>query len=342
MSDIKGTSFRINEDDNEKFKQFLGENGFNTQAEAFKAIMQTVEMAKAKNLIKDRAKEVETFQNTINELMGYFLNSLNVNQNSEERIREELSKELITKDNTINTMYDQLQKLKEEKTEMEKVFKEKSVDLEKAKEAILDWMDKNDKLKKDSDDKQKSIDVLTRNNLNQMEQLEEYRDLKSTNDLLLNELEESKSKSLSLENNNKQLTDKLSNTGDMISFYKDNILELKNNVEQCKLELKDLEIKHNKQVEEVKVNHVKTLEKEINSITEHLNDKYDLELSKKNIEIEKLKNNEDQYNLNIKELESKHNKQLEEIKVEHAKAIEKEINKLKKAAPKENTGKTTK
>ena len=113
MADIKATSFRVSDEDIAKFKEFADKEGYN-QAEAFKSIMQTVEMAKAKNIIKDRAKEVEVFQNTINDLMSYFLNSLNVNQTSEERIREELSQELQTKDNTISTMYDQLQEVKAE------------------------------------------------------------------------------------------------------------------------------------------------------------------------------------------------------------------------------------
>ena len=64
MADIKATSFRINEDDIAKFKEFAEEQGYN-QAEAFKSIMQTVEMAKAKNMIKDRGKEIETFQDKI-------------------------------------------------------------------------------------------------------------------------------------------------------------------------------------------------------------------------------------------------------------------------------------
>ena len=111
MAEIKATSFRVSEEDIAKFKEFAEENGYN-QAEAFKSIIQTMEMAKAKGMIKDRAKEIEVFQNTINNLMSMFLNSLNVNQTSEERIREELSQELQTKDNTIGNLYEQLQDLK--------------------------------------------------------------------------------------------------------------------------------------------------------------------------------------------------------------------------------------
>ena len=71
MAEIKATSFRVSEEDIAKFKEFAEEQGYN-QAEAFKSIMQTVEMAKAKNMIKDRAKEIEVFQDTINNLMSMF------------------------------------------------------------------------------------------------------------------------------------------------------------------------------------------------------------------------------------------------------------------------------
>ena len=156
MADIKATSFRVSDEDIAKFKEFADKEGYN-QAEAFKNIMQTVEMAKAKNIIKDRAKEVEVFQNTINDLMSYFLNSLNVNQTSEERIREELSQELQTKDNTISTMYDQLQEVKAENKALKDNAKELNDNIKIINEEVK-------KLNNDILDKNKNIDKLNSNN----------------------------------------------------------------------------------------------------------------------------------------------------------------------------------
>lgn len=307
MSEIKSTSFRINEEDNEIFKKFASDNGFNNQAEAFNAMIQLVEMARAKGEIKDRAKEIEVFQNTINDLMGYFLNSLNVNQSSEERIRKELSQELLAKDNSINTMYEQLKKSNDAIAEFEKGFKDKSMELEKNQETIKEYIEKNNILKKNDEDKQKSIDVLTRNNLNQIEQLDQYKDLKSANDLLLKQLEEYNSKLLSLTNEKEQLENKINNFIEMISFHKDNIAELKENVEQYKEEIKDLNIKHDKrideirseylemeenykiQIKELKIDYDNAAKKEIESIKEQLNNKYLVSLEKKDLENEKLK-----------------------------------------------------
>ena len=184
MADIKATSFRVSDEDIAKFKEFADKEGYN-QAEAFKSIMQTVEMAKAKNIIKDRAKEVEVFQNTINDLMSYFLNSLNVNQTSEERIREELSQELQTKDNTISTMYDQLQEVKAENKALKDNAKELNDNIKIINEEVK-------KLNNDILDKNKNIDKLNSNNDLLQENLQEYKKYKDNYKNLENELEQLK------------------------------------------------------------------------------------------------------------------------------------------------------
>ena len=173
MAEIKATSFRVSEEDIVKFKEFAEENGYN-QAEAFKSMMQTLEMAKAKNVIKDRAKEIEVFQDTINKQMEMFLNSLNVNQTSEERIREELSKELNTKDNTISNLQEQLQNVKAENSNLKEMNKDKDSVIKQTDEEIK-------KLQKEIEDKEKSIDKLNSNNDLLQEQLQEYRKYKDRN-----------------------------------------------------------------------------------------------------------------------------------------------------------------
>lgn len=314
MSEIKATSFRITEDDIEKFKSFATENGFNNQAEAFTAIMQTVEMARAKGEIKDRAKEIETFQNAINDLMSYYLYSLKSNESSEERIRGELSKEILSKDDTINTLNDQIKDLKLNKIDIEKSFKEKSDTLEEAKKAIMGWMDKSDKLEKEISDKQKSIDVLTRNNLHQMEQLEEYKDLKSTNDLLLQQLEENEAKKLVLENNVKQLDDKLANAEDMIKFHKDSIFELKSDLAAYKEDIKDLNLKHDKYIEELETKH--------NKQVEDIKIEYEKSLDKE-------KNISEKCRIDLGKLDEKYQNEIKEIKVDFDNAAKKEIEFIK-------------
>ena len=110
-NEIKAVSFRLGEEDIQKFREFADEQGLN-QAEMFQSLMNSFEMAKAKGMITDRAKEIEVFQDTINTLMNMFINSLAINQTSEERIRETLSLELNTKDKTIADLQSREKELK--------------------------------------------------------------------------------------------------------------------------------------------------------------------------------------------------------------------------------------
>lgn len=299
MADIKATSFRVNEEDIAKFKEFADKEGYN-QAEAFKSIMQTVEMAKAKNLIKDRAKEIEVFQDTINNLMSMFLNSLNVNQTSEERIREELSKELQTKDNTISNLYYQLQDIKADNDNLKADNKE----LEVAYKSIDNLLSEADK---ENLNKQKTIDKLNSNNDLLQEQLQEYKQYKDNYKKLNNHLEQLKAEheqlkenNTKLNNDNELLNNKISANNDIIKFYKNEIISKDKDIEGYKADIRDADIKHNeqvkeldnrykKQIEEVKSEYEKALNDQLRNNIDNLNAKNEVELSKKDLEIQKLK-----------------------------------------------------
>ncbi len=96
-------TFRVAPEDKQKFQEFSKENRIN-QAEMFDALIKNYEMAQAKNAIPERAKEIETFQDTLNKISGMFTNSLEINQTSEARIRDTLNLELTTKDQTISDL----------------------------------------------------------------------------------------------------------------------------------------------------------------------------------------------------------------------------------------------
>jgi chromosome segregation ATPase len=301
MADLKATSFRIGEEDLEKFKEFMEQEGIKTQADGFKVIMQSVEMAQAKNLIKDRAKEVEVFQDTINRLMGYYLNSLEVNQNSEERIREELSKELSTKDNTISTMYEQLQEVKVDNKCLNEDLTNAQNQIDISMKSIKDLNDNVKNLKG-------QLEIANRNNNNLQEQVAEYKQDKDNYKTIEKELEQLKADSSNkdndinqLNNDNKQLQDKINNSVDMITFYKEEIENKDKSINEYKNDIKSLEAKKDKEIENMKSEHEKYLQDQIKAITEQLNNRHDVDAAKKDLEVEKLKNE-------IANLKSKGNK----------------------------------
>lgn len=295
MAEIKATSFRVSEEDIAKFKEFAEEQGYN-QAEAFKSIMQTVEMAKAKNMIKDRGKEIETFQDTINRLMSMFINSLEVNQTSEERIREELSKDLQTKENTIGYLHEELQNLKSRCSELESRYKDST-------DALNIITEKNDDLLEDIKDKQKNIDKLNSNNDLLQEQLQEYKEYKVNYKKLEQQISELESKNSSLQkdidiknNSIDQLKGEIENNQKIQEFYK-NALEDKNKtIAEYKSDMKALENKYNKSISEIKEEHnqyIATLkienEKSLEEKLSNSINRYEIEISKKDLEIDKLK-----------------------------------------------------
>lgn len=284
MGDIKATSFRINEDDIAKFKEFAEQEGYN-QAEAFKSMVQTLEMARAKGMIKDRAKEIEVFQDTINSLMGMFINSLNINQLSEESIREELSLELNNKDNTISMAFEQIEELKADNKKLNDTIKEI--------EEINKYFDEKIMLLDDDvKDKQKNIDKLNSNNDLLQEQLQEYKQYKTNYSSLLEEVEQVKAEQQALRdingkliNDNELLNSKLQANTDIINFYKDEIETKNTSINEFKDDIKALESKNNKQLEELAAVHTKAL----NDSIDNLKDKHEVELSRKDLEIQTLK-----------------------------------------------------
>ena len=284
----KVTSMRLNEEDLEQFKAFAKDNGLNQQ-QAFNSLIALAELERTKDTLGDRAKEVESFRDTINRAIGMYINSLEINKTTEERIREELSKELKIKTDFISDLQFKLEvaekRLEQEKEKFEKVIV-----------ANVELEDKLQKANTDIADKSKAIEKANSYNNTLQEQLEEYKQYKTQYKVLEKELEQLKKDSATsddtinnLINDNKQLSDKLNNANDMNKFYKDNITDLKKDIAEHKSERKSLEDKHTKEIANIKIEYTQALEMQLQALQEQYNDKMDVELDKKDLEIERLK-----------------------------------------------------
>lgn len=279
MSEIKAVSFRVDEDDAIKFRKFTEENGLN-QAEMFESIIKTFEMARAKGQITDRAKEVETFQTTVNTLLSMFINSLAINQTSEERIRETLSLELSTKDKTISDLQQQREKLKEDLSKNTEGFKTTQEQLKIANGEVL-------KLTKELEQKSNIVNSQQEqiNTLNSI--VTEYKEYKDINIKLEEENIQLSKVNAELNNVNLNLSSKLENTENMKEFYKGEVDSLKAEIKTLNNNIKVLENEH---------------KEEITKINEDLSSKHREEIKV--------------LNDNIKALESEHKKELEKIREE--------------------------
>jgi chromosome segregation ATPase len=295
MNDVKVASFRINDDDISKFRELAEEQGLN-QAEMFQGLLNAYSMSKAKLHIADRSKEIEVFQNTINNLVSMFINSLAINQTSEERIKEMFSLELTSKDNIIIELQAQRDKLKEE-----------------AKKMLADTLDKDgqidsitNELDKNSSDLKEKTEIIH----SQQQQIStlnsiicEYKELKDLNTIL-----EEENNKLSKDNSilNNTVTDiklKLENTENMKAFYK-------NEVDNLKLEITNLNDlianKERKQAEELERNKEILEEKYSNELKSHI----EIEKDKMLVQIERITNKYE----NVKDKYENSEEQLKEYK----------------------------
>ncbi|MGL5352646.1 MAG: hypothetical protein ACRDA5_04895 [Clostridium sp.] len=218
--------------------------------------MNNFEMAKAKGQITDRAKVIEVFQDTVNNIMGMFINSLAINQSSEERIRETLSLELNTKDKTIVDLQEYKDKSKEESKinadkvkELEKVAKDQTASLEKVTKELAQ---KNIII----DNQQDQINTL--NSI--VTEYKQYRDLNKELEIVNIDLKTEITKE---QHKNVDLESKLVNMENMRDFFASQIEELSGEIkdlnQSIKEEVKAIENEHKEELKATELAHKQEL-----------------------------------------------------------------------------------
>lgn len=326
MSEIKQATFRLNDEDINAFREMTDKSGMN-QAEMFESLLNAFEMAKAKNQLADRGKEIDTFQTTVNTLVNMFLNSLEINQTSEERIREVLSLELNTKDNTIKDLQEQKQKLKEEvaalresldtKAKIAKVAENELEKLSKETEALAD------KLNKDISEKADTINSLQSQLQTLNGIIDEYKSYKNDYNNLESEIKELNKTIDDLTNANKDISLRLESESKMKMFYErevdDNKQVLRAIEHQHKQDVESLNNKHTQSLEALEVKQQNLIDKEVEKLTKNFEDK--LQLEKDKLEFAKSKNEAELENIKVK---------FNDLKEKH----EALVNENKKSAPK--------
>lgn len=221
-NEIKGTSFRVFSEDNEKFKEFCVENNL-SQAEAFNSILNIVEMSRARESLSDREKEIDTFQNLINSLMKIYISSLTINDTFTKNLSDKFDEELKAKEKLLIELQEELSKEKEEK----KAFEENSKESLKENQKLEDSLNE---IKSELNEK----NLLNLNLNNQLKTMSsivaEYKEFKDINNSLEKDNKKLKIESESLNIQIKKLEDKIDNLQNMINFYKEQTTTLKENI----------------------------------------------------------------------------------------------------------------
>lgn len=305
---IKATSFRVGQEEIDKFKELTSSENLN-QAEAFELLISTYEMAKAKSVLTNRAKEIEAFEEALNSLLRIYTGSLEVNNMAEKNIREQLSLELTTKDTTIKELQEfkaaATLELKENKTKLSETLKGNEEIQIKVKDLEKEIDTKNENIKMLNN----QVSFLTQELTNNKEEVAKAKELGTVINKLNKELEEIKTNLLNKEMENKNLIKQL-------EFYSDNISEIKKehkeNIEEIKAEnkavVKELKEEHKARYSEIKTEH----DKEISKLEENIskaNEEKDLAL-KELLEVKnKMEKLENDYKASLEKI-----KKLEEVK----------------------------
>jgi len=289
----KPTTFRVTIEDKEKFDQFSKENRIN-QAEMFDALIQNYEMAQAKTAIPERGKEIETFQDTLNKISGMFINSLEINQTSEARIRDTLSLELTTKDQTI---YD-LQKHKEN-TEIDNQIT--AGQLNALDKKVKEYELMLDKFAVDSDDKNTEINQ-------QREQINALT-------VLVAESQGFRAENKALMKSNQDLTTEQSATMAVINDLNNELASARDQTDFYKKEMQEQKDARKKEIEASRKEN-REIRSEQKEQLKELGDEYKQELEKAQASYNT------KYNNDIKELKVEYKQEISELKAQFKTDVE--------------------
>ena len=110
--DLKTRSFRISEDTADRFKQLC--ISFGNQNSALDALISTYEMQQAKTMITERQTDIDNFDAHLQALQKSFLHSLEITEDTTERVRAEFQRQLESKDSTICDLQERIRQVEAE------------------------------------------------------------------------------------------------------------------------------------------------------------------------------------------------------------------------------------
>lgn len=215
MGEIKQTNFRIDEENANKFRKFCEEEGFN-QAQGFDHLIQVLEFDKAKMSIPTRVMEMEEFERHTKALLAAFLNSLEIAENTEERVMDRVQTQMENKDQMLFKLQEDLKAKEMEIQELKNSAEELQNMFDMVSKNAKDQVNSNDKLTKALEDKEEVISILK-------EKIKETENKGSEVDLLNAENQELKASLVQLKENFQNLEREKERSS---SDYEKKILEM--------------------------------------------------------------------------------------------------------------------
>lgn len=107
MADMQ-LNMRVSEEVAERFRAFCKDQGV-SQPQGMDSLLSMMELVQAKESLPNRQTEIEGFEMHIKAVMDAFVNSLAINAEAEERVKQQFISSLESKDKTIKNLQDQVE-----------------------------------------------------------------------------------------------------------------------------------------------------------------------------------------------------------------------------------------
>ena len=121
--ELKTRSYRIDDETQEKFEAIVAEH-FGTKNECLKSLILLFELEESKKALPGFSVDIDNFRTHLNILEESYIHLLQLNADTTLRVREEFSTNLSTKDKTIASLQESLEKAKNDLTNYKEMYRE--------------------------------------------------------------------------------------------------------------------------------------------------------------------------------------------------------------------------
>lgn len=172
-------SLRITDDVMALFKQIQSETGY-TQDGVLKMLINSFQLEKARSILPDREVEISNFQNKLNEILDAYVHSLQLNLDSESRIRAEIELQLKSKEKLIIDLQNTVTEMKGAMEEKDAAVFNAETKMMLAETALEDIKEKTENLQAIVRDKENINTMLTGKLAEAEEKSKAFDNLKKT------------------------------------------------------------------------------------------------------------------------------------------------------------------
>ncbi|MDE5765264.1 MAG: hypothetical protein K2I00_09955 [Ruminococcus sp.] len=211
MADKSNSVLTIRADKEIKAKFKLLAENLGNQGTALESLLNAYEMQTAKNVLTDRRSDIENFDTHLQAISSAFLHSLEITENTTERVKAEFQSRLESKDLTISDLQERIR----QSEQAEQTAREQATAIECEMSALNEQTSiQLESLNTELDSVRKALDTATEQVTDKQSLLDEYRTRLEKAEKDVAELPELKERVSAAEQETKRLTAELAKQKD--------------------------------------------------------------------------------------------------------------------------------